>query len=137
MPSMRIIEGPEEMAVAEQAIPSPLSGGGNLAAIGRKVKQAYPEYNDMTDEALGMKFLAKYGSNAPLLKAVTGDAGEVTGADAVSQVMREGGTSFVTKGKTAVERFAIAEDILKSGGVMAYRESAPLDELTTEKEREG
>src|SRR3990167_5045320 len=139
MPSARIIEEPEEM-VARQATlptPTPTAGASDLATLGQKVKQAYPQYANLSDEALGMKFLAKYGSNDALVKAVTGQAGQPTGAEAVSETMRQGCTPFVTKGKTAAERFAIAEDILKSGGVKEYRKTVPLDELTTEKEREG
>ena len=50
----------EELEVAGKATAS--TGGSDLASVGKKVKQAYPGYSYMTDEQLGMKFLAKYGN---------------------------------------------------------------------------
>ena len=125
----------EELEVAGKATAS--TGGSDLASVGKKVKQAYPGYSYMTDEQLGMKFLAKYGNNAPLLKAVTGDVGKPAGAEAVAEVMKQGGSDFINKGKDIASRVAIAESILDSGGVAGYRKLVPLEDLATDKEKDG
>ena len=52
----------------------------DLKAVGQKVKQIYPEYNDISDEQLGLKFITKYGKDENAMAALgvqgTGDVKE-------------------------------------------------------------
>lgn len=57
-----------------------------------------------------------------------------SGADAVAEVMKQGGSTFVGKGKDKDARSAIAETILKMGGVGKYREAMPLKDLVSDDE---
>lgn len=51
------------------------------------------------------------------------------GADAVAEVKSQGGEDLFKGLTTAGERAAISEDILESGGVIAYRKQLPEDKL--------
>ena len=59
------------------------------------------------------------------------------GAEAVAEVMKQGGSDFINKGKDIASRVAIAESILDSGGVAGYRKLVPLEDLATDKEKDG
>ena len=52
----------------------------DLTAVGKKVKQIYPEYADISDEQLGLKFITKYGKDENTMAALgvqgTGDSKE-------------------------------------------------------------
>lgn len=61
-----------------------------------------------------------------LSKSLTGGP---TGADAVAEVMKQGGSDFINKGKDKDARAAIAAEILKLGGVNDYRKQMPLADL--------
>lgn len=58
-----------------------------------------------------------------------------TGADAVAEAMRQGGSQFIQQGKDVAARNAIAETILKLGGVNKYRQQLPLNDLLNPAEK--
>jgi hypothetical protein len=59
---------------------------------------------------------------------------ELVGEDAVAEVIKQGGSDLVRKGGTKDERYAIAESILRSGGIQQYKQQIPLIELITNSE---
>lgn len=61
-------------------------------------------------------------------------SGGPQGADAVAEIMKQGGSDFISKGKDKDARSAIAETILKMGGVDPYRKAMPLRDLVSEDE---
>ena len=58
----------------------------------------------------------------------------LVGEEAVAEVIRQGGSDLIQKGGTKDERYAIAEGILKSGGISEYKKQIPLIELINDKE---
>lgn len=59
----------------------------------------------------------------------------VTGDAAVAQVLKQGGADILNQAKDASSRKALAEEIMRMGGVSEYKKQLPLDSLLTEKER--
>lgn len=58
-------------------------------------------------------------------------------SDVISEVMKQGGSGFVSKGRTKEERQVIAQEILDVGGVKEYRKIVPIQDLSDDKEKEG
>ena len=71
------------------------------------------------------------------VNAFIGSMGIPIGTEAVSEIMKQGGSSFINKGKSKDERISIAEEILNSGGLSEYRKALPLTDLADDKEKEG
>lgn len=59
-----------------------------------------------------------------------------TGNAAIAEVLRQGGADFINKVTNPSQKIAIAEDILRLGGVKAYRNEVPLDSLFDDRQRE-
>lgn len=125
-------------------------------AIGKKIKEAYPQYANRDDSELGTSYLQKYGGAISSVRSgqvkITDLPAEqragvglgmaaispeqVDPMQAIADVVSQGGSDFVNKGKSIDERAAIAQAIKKLGGVSQYRQVLPLEDLTTEKEKE-
>jgi hypothetical protein len=58
----------------------------------------------------------------------------LVGEEAVAEVIKQGGGDLIRKGGSKDERFAIAESILRSGGIQQYKNQIPLIELITSSE---
>jgi hypothetical protein len=134
-------------------------------AIGKKLKTTWTgatssdgrKYAEIPDEELGSMYIKKWGGSIEAVKsgqlkmtdipeknrvyvgvglsALAGDT--PMGIDAVSEAVKQGGSQLINKAKTKDERIAIAEEILKSGGVDKYRQILPLTDLATEAEQTG
>lgn len=59
------------------------------------------------------------------------------GMQDLQDVVTQGGSDFINKGKTKDERLAIAQEIMKAGGINKYRQILPLKDLADEKELTG
>ncbi|RLG44737.1 MAG: hypothetical protein DRN81_03805 [Thermoproteota archaeon] len=59
----------------------------------------------------------------------------LTGDDAIAEATQQGGEDFVNTGRSHLERIAIAENIMRMGGVAEYRKTQALDDLITSTER--
>lgn len=126
-------------------------------AIGKKIKEAYPQYAKADDALLGNKYLQKYGGVITAVKSgqikITDlpaeqragvglgmaaiEPNQVDPMEAIQQVVTQGGSDFINKGKTKDERMAIAQEVMKAGGMDKYRQLLPLKDLSTEKELTG
>lgn len=124
--------------------------------IGKKIKEAYPQYASRDDAELGTSYLKKYGGaissvRSGQLKLTDLPADQRAGVglgvsavepeqvdpmEAIAQAMKQGGSKFIDKGKDKDARSAIALEIAKMGGVAKYREALPLRDLVTDKENE-
>lgn len=127
----------------------------DAATLGKRLKEAYPQYANIPDADLGTKYLGKYGGDVASVRAGKikltdipeakrvgvslglDQASGPRGAKAVSEVTKQGGLDLINKGKTKDERIAIAEEILDAGGIQEYRNSLPLKDLADDKELEG
>jgi len=125
--------------------------------IGKKIKEAYPQYANRDEEELGTSYLKKYGGAISSVKSgqlkitdipmaqrvaislgVSGtEEGKISPMQAIAEVMKQGGSEFVNKGNDKDARSAIAQEIMRMGGVSEYRNVLPLKDLVTEKENEG
>lgn len=59
----------------------------------------------------------------------------ITGDAAVAEVLKQGGGDILNQAKDVASRKALAEEIMRMGGVQEYKKQLPLDSLLTEKER--
>jgi hypothetical protein len=99
-----------------------------LAAIFNQEEKNLDIANKKAD-LLGKGYKADGQNLIPLTEAEKQAAGFV-GESAVAEVIKQGGRDFITGG-SAAERQAIAEEILRSGGVKEYRKLLPLTNLVS------
>uniref|UniRef100_A0A6M3K7X4 Uncharacterized protein n=1 Tax=viral metagenome TaxID=1070528 RepID=A0A6M3K7X4_9ZZZZ len=60
----------EEIIQEQPYDATPVTGDIDIIAVGRRVKQIYPQYAQYPDEQVGLKFVAKYGSNSNVMKSL-------------------------------------------------------------------
>lgn len=80
---------------------------------------------DENGEVTGLS-AEELAANGPILKK---------GTQAVSEVLKQGGSDVLNQAKDVNARTALAEEILKTGGVSEYRKQLPLDSLLNDAER--